>query len=162
MAQTTKSLVRRRAHDITLAQQIHSACLVFHDLTGTNIPMITPSPSLDPKPLLNSSRKHSKKTAVLVIRCFAPAEEIISSSKALCQLPHCCISCTHTTRAAHTLSCTLYLMDIFHPGGPGGFVPDLLNPEEKAGFAKQQWSSRRAGVKGNDCAQPSHSGTSPA
>lgn len=55
MAQTTKSLVRRQAHDITLAQHIHYACLLFHDLTGTNTPTITPSPSLDPKPQLEEA-----------------------------------------------------------------------------------------------------------
>lgn len=57
MAQTTKSLVRRQAHDITLAQHIHYACLVFHNLTGTNTPTITPIPSLDPKPQLKEALK---------------------------------------------------------------------------------------------------------
>lgn len=52
MAQNTKSLVRLWAHDIILAQQIHYACpvsLVFHDLTGANVPTNAPSPRLTPQ-----------------------------------------------------------------------------------------------------------------
>lgn len=52
MAQNTKSLVRLWAHDIILAQQIHYACpvsLVFHDLTGANMPTNAPSPRLIPQ-----------------------------------------------------------------------------------------------------------------
>lgn len=59
MAQNTKSLVRRQAHDIILAQQIHYACpisLVFHDLTSTNMPTIAPNPRLDPKKRIGAKR----------------------------------------------------------------------------------------------------------
>ena len=59
MAQNTKSLVRRQAHDIILAQQIHYACpvsLVFHDLTGANTPTIAPSPRLEPKKTTGAKR----------------------------------------------------------------------------------------------------------
>lgn len=52
-------------------------------------------------------------------------------------------------------------MDIFHPGGPRGFVPDLLNPEEKPGFCKAAVELTQ-GRSERKCPQPSHSGTSRA
>lgn len=52
-------------------------------------------------------------------------------------------------------------MDIFHPGGPRGFVPDLLNPEEKPGFCKAAVELTQ-GRRERKCPQPSHSGTSRA
>lgn len=60
MAQTTKSLLRRQAHDIILAQQIHYACLVFHDLTGINTPTITPKSQPRPQTTAQQLKKALK------------------------------------------------------------------------------------------------------
>lgn len=105
MAQNTKPLVRRQAHDITLAQQIHCACpvsLVFHDLSGANMPTIAPSPRLDP-PKKEQERsgwricippataamaqEGTQQSAVLITRSSDPAKQIICSNRTYVPAP---------------------------------------------------------------------------